>query len=299
MPKNFLKIRDILLESKDIGAGDVNITVDENLTLRIKGKMVKYPMIHTRTLVNNFVDELTGATEMKSKVFTGEAIDGSYILDDKYYYRYNICRAGGKIHITIRNLIDSVPSYEMVQLDKPNIKPFIDKMRKVPPGMFLLVGATGSGKTTTIVTLLDTILKEKSLKTITLEAPIEYYFNPTHYKESLIIQREVGLGKDVPTFYNGLVDAMRQNPDVIFVGEIRDVETAEAARQAALSGHMVIATLHAKSVVETKERMKGLLKGVANNFDFIEGIAYQKLEFNEETQELEAVRDIYVREQEN
>jgi len=169
---------------------------------------------------------------------------------------------------------------------------YVEKMNRIPEGLFLIVGATGSGKSTTIVTALDYLLKNNAIKLITLEAPIEFYFDDSNYENSIVLQREIG--KDVESFYQGLVDAMRQNPDVIFVGEIRDRKTAEAALNAALTGHMVVATLHASGIEKTFDRMKYLLDGVTDDFSFIEGIVFQKL-IKDKTLGVKAVRDVYLK----
>ena len=228
-------------------------------------------------------------------MYKPSALDGSYKFrykEQNYYFRYNISLAERKIAISIRKLINKVPNFKSIQMDEPKMLEFIGKANKIEEGLFLIVGATGSGKSTTIVTMLDYIMKNNAIKTISLESPIEFYFDNSNYENSIILQREIG--KDTESFYQGLVDAMRQNPDVIFVGEIRDQKTAQAALNAALTGHMVVATLHASSIDKTFDRMKFLLEGVTNDFSFISGIVYQKLQ-KDKILGVKAIRDVYIK----
>jgi twitching motility protein PilT len=273
------KLKYYLQEMIDLNAGDLNITEGENISFRVGVDIVKKEDSRvSKEVIQNVVKDITGTDSSLIDLFKPKELDGSYRFSHKgkyYYFRYNISLTVRTIHLSIRKLASSIPSYETIQLDSEEMKPFVEDFKLIKEGLYLIVGATGSGKSTTIITLIDTILKESKIKTITLESPIEYYFNSLSYKNSIILQREVG--RDTESFYTGLVAAMRQNPDVIFVGEIRDKDTAEAVMNAALTGHMVVATLHAKSVEKTVDRMKYLLGDITNDFDFINGIVYQKL----------------------
>jgi len=293
--QDLFDINNILIFAIKNNASDINITTNLNVSFRINGDIVKSDLSPTLTLVNNYIDKITESTTKKIDVFRGEAIDGSYLInykDEEYYFRYNIVLSNNRIHITIRKLINKIPEFKDIQIINDKELTFIEKINKLNTGLYLLVGATGSGKTTTIVTILDYILKNNKIKAISLEEPIEFYFNNDNYQNSLIIQREVN--KDTESFYTGLVEAMRQNPDVIFVGEIRDKNTALAALNASLTGHVVIATLHAKSIEKTKERFKYLLDEITKDFDFIQGIIFQKL--IKENGKLKAIRDVYINE---
>jgi len=229
----------------------------------------------------------------KIDVYQKVALDGSYVLmfnNEEFYFRYNISLTVQKVHITIRKLINKIPKFEDIQIVTKEELEFIERINDNKTGLYLLVGATGSGKTTTIVTILDYVLKNNKIKAISLEEPIEFYFKNKNYKNSIIVQREVH--KDTKSFYDGLVEAMRQNPDLIFVGEIRDKDTAIAALNAALTGHVVIATLHAKSIEKTNARFKYLLDGVTDDMDFIQGIIFQKL--IKENNKIKAFREVFV-----
>jgi len=293
-PNDVYNIDNILKYGIYHNASDINITTDEELAFRINGDIKKINHKPNMQLINNYIDVLTKSMSKKIDVYQKTAIDGSYVMkfkNEDYYFRYNISLTIQKVHMTIRKLINKIPKFEDIQLTNNKELEFIKKINDNKTGLYLLVGATGSGKTTTIVTILDYVLKNNKIKAISLEEPIEFYFKNKDYENSIIIQREVH--KDTKSFYDGLVEAMRQNPDLIFVGEIRDKNTAIAALNAALTGHVVIATLHAKSIEKTTDRFKYLLDGITNDLDFIQGIIYQQLN-KDENGKIKAIRDVYI-----
>jgi len=289
-------LKEILAYAIEKNAADINIVEEMPLSFRIDKSIVKLKEnIIQKEVARNAVRELTHSDSTYVDLYKPVPIDGSYkftYMNKNYYFRYNITLAERRIALSIRKLINEVPDFSKIQMDEPGMMEYVEKMNRIPEGLFLIVGATGSGKSTTIVTALDYLLKNNAIKLITLEAPIEFYFDDSTYENSIVLQREIG--KDVESFYQGLVDAMRQNPDVIFVGEIRDRKTAEATLNAALTGHMVVATLHASGIEKTFDRMKYLLDGVTDDFSFIEGIVFQKL-VKDETLGVKAVRDIYLK----
>jgi len=290
------RLEDILAYAIEQNAGDINITEEDTLSFRIGKDIKEIPgTFINRDQAQQIVLKLTQNNAAYVDLYKPSEIDGSYKMHYKnkdWFFRYNISLASNKVHISIRKLIEAIPDFHKIQMDEPKMMEFLNDMNQVKEGLYLVVGATGSGKSTTIVTALDYIMKNNNVKVITLEAPIEFYFNKKNYPNTVILQREVG--KDTNSFYQGLVAAMRQNPDIIFVGEIRDKQTAEAALNASLTGHMVVATLHAKSIEKTKERMQYLLDGITNDFDFINGIVYQKLVKDPELG-VRAIRDVYIK----
>jgi twitching motility protein PilT len=160
-------------------------------------------------------------------------------------FRVNIALAQGELFASLRPLPDAPPAPSEVGFTGQIIK-LVTSLRE---GLILISGPTGSGKTTTIACLVEAINQTRQHKIVTIEDPIEFLFSG---KQSEIIQREVGV--DVESYSTGLREALRQNPDVIVVGEIRNAETAMVALQAAETGHLVIGSLHARSVVETVTR---------------------------------------------
>src|ERR1700730_5709174 len=160
-------------------------------------------------------------------------------------FRVNIALAQGELFASLRPLPDAPPVPSEVGFTSQ----IITLVTSLNEGLILISGPTGSGKTTTIACLVEAINQTRQHKIVTIEDPIEFLFSG---KQSEIIQREVGV--DVESYSTGLREALRQNPDVIVVGEIRNAETAMVALQAAETGHLVIGSVHARSVVETVTR---------------------------------------------
>lgn len=140
--------------------------------------------------------------------------------------------------------------YKLLSFDQLGLPPSITNLLYTPRGLILITGPTGSGKTTTLATMIDFINANRDCHIITIEDPLEYYHEP---KKSIVTQREVH--NDVPTFAEGIVRALRQDPDVILVGEMRDLETISAAITAAETGHLVFATLHTTGAARTVDRI--------------------------------------------
>jgi twitching motility protein PilT len=181
---------------------------------------------------------------------TQRSIDFTTALHAKRF-RVNIALAQGELFASLRPLPDSPPAPGAIGLNGQIIK----LVTSLNEGLILISGPTGSGKTTTIASLVEAINQTRQHKIVTIEDPIEFLFSA---KQSEVIQREVGV--DVESYSIGLREALRQNPDVIVVGEIRNAETALVALQAAETGHLVIGSLHARSVVETVTRFVSLVR---------------------------------------
>jgi len=179
----------------------------------------------------------TMSQPMASVDFTAELFDKRF--------RVNVARTRGELFASLRPLPEDPPEPSSIGLSSQLVK----SVREANGGLVLITGPTGSGKTTTIASLLDAINRSRQAKIITIEDPIEFNFTPI---KAEIIQREIGL--DSRSYEQGLREALRQNPDVIVIGEIRDAETSSVALQAAETGHLVIGSLHANSVVEAITR---------------------------------------------
>ena len=160
-------------------------------------------------------------------------------------FRVSIFKAKGSVGMVLRQ----IPN-KMLPLDKIGLPEQIKELLFKPRGLILVTGPTGSGKTTTLASMLNFINENRSVHIITIEDPIEYYHQ---HKKSIITQREIGA--DVPSFSEALRRALRQDPDVILVGEMRDLETMAAAITAAETGHLVFATLHTTGAASTVDRI--------------------------------------------
>jgi len=186
----------------------------------------------------------------KRKILDEEGgVDFSYVIGaDECRFRVSLFKQRGRLSVVARRVNNSIPDFAGLGLP-----PVIEKLCNFPEGLVILAGVTGSGKSTTIASMLDYINGREPLHILTVEDPIEFTFTD---KKSVINQREIGL--DTRDWHKALKDAVRQDPDVILVGELRDVETFEAAVHAAETGHLVFGTIHASSSGTTINRILDL-----------------------------------------
>ncbi|MCB9845747.1 MAG: PilT/PilU family type 4a pilus ATPase [Phycisphaeraceae bacterium] len=174
--------------------------------------------------------------------------DFAYDYDDKNRFRVNLFQARGKLSIAARRITSNI-----LPFDGLHLPPIMSEIALQPQGLVLLCGVTGSGKSTTIASMLDYVNQRKPVHIITIEDPIEYIFED---KKATINQREIGI--DTLDFKIALRALVRENPDIVLIGEMRDAETFEAALIAAETGHLVYGTIHASSTTQTFSRIYGL-----------------------------------------
>ncbi len=227
-------------------ASDIHMVVGEYPTMRLHGRLV--PLTDFGILTQDQTDGIVRviAPERNQKELA-EILgsDFGFAYGKKARFRVSIYRQKGTTAINMRLIPYRLLSFEDIGLPKP-----IQKMLYRPRGLFLVTGPTGSGKTTTLATMIDYININRDCHIITVEDPIEYYHNP---KKSVVSQREVF--NDVPSFDEGIIRALRQDPDVILVGEMRDLATIQAAITAAETGHLVFSTLHTTGAARTVDRI--------------------------------------------
>ncbi|HWY92958.1 MAG TPA: ATPase, T2SS/T4P/T4SS family [Chthoniobacterales bacterium] len=220
----------------------------ENLTARMDGQIVSLAEAGalSKQAVSEMIRELLMINPERARAMDQPMISVDFTVElfDKRF-RVNVARTRGELFASLRPLPENPPEPSTIGLSSPLVK----SVREANGGLVLITGPTGSGKTTTIASLLETINRSRQAKIITIEDPIEFNFTPV---KAEIIQREIGL--DSRSYEQGLREALRQNPDVIVIGEIRDAETSIVALQAAETGHLVIGSLHANSVVEAITR---------------------------------------------
>ena len=243
---NMNKILDIAME-KD--ASDVHMIYGNKPILRIARDLV---VIEDMEELKE--EDMTEAYDylVKGNVDKDEVYNSTKKLDISYEYRdirlrVNISSADEIPTCTLRLIKNQLPPYESLGI--PDV---VRRMTYQPQGLILVTGKTNSGKSTTLNSLIDYINENQNKKILTLENPIEYKHQS---KKSLIVQKEVGKGRDVLTFSDGVKNSLREDCDILVIGEIRDRTTIEAAIEMAESGHLVIGTLHTKSCVETIDRM--------------------------------------------
>lgn len=227
------------------GASDLHVTVNSPPVLRIDGAL--QPLDEAAlpaSELEQIVQELLNESQYEKFMEKGE-LDFSYGVPGISRFRINVFRQRGSISIAARVISPSVPDFATLNL--PHV---LLKLAQKPQGLFLVTGPTGSGKSTTLASLIDHINHTERKHIVTLEDPIEYLHR---HDKSMINQREVGL--DTQSFDNGLRAALRQDPDIIMVGEMRDPETIRTAITAAETGHLVLATLHTADAPQTIDRI--------------------------------------------
>ena len=224
----------LLQAAMDQGASDIHIKPDHHVTLRVASVLIPAPVdVPNKNLVTEIVQAILPA-HLVDRLNREKEVDFSYFHDNRWRFRVNIFSQRGNFCIAMRSVKNKIPSF--ADLHMP------EQLRKIAAsenGIVFVTGVTGSGKSSTLAAMLESInLTEKS-HIITLEDPIEYVFED---KQSVIEQREIGL--DTTSFASALIHVMRQDPDVIMVGEMRDSQSFMAALAAADTGHLVLTTLH-------------------------------------------------------
>lgn len=239
------KINRILNIALNCRASDLHLSVGLPPILRINGELCKEnePALTSDELIE-FGKSLTNEAQWNTFLVKKE-IDFSLCIDQTHRIRVNIFYQSENVSIAIRPITAKIPS--MNELKLPEV---LTKIVNASHGLILVTGPTGSGKSTTLASMVDYINETQSKHIITLEDPIEYIH---YHKNSVIQQREVG--RDTNSFANGLRASLRQDPDIILVGELRDLDSISTAITAAETGHLVLATLHTSNAVATVERI--------------------------------------------
>src|SRR5918911_1811216 len=243
-----MDLNNVLRRSVELGASDIHLKLGKPPMVRRDGSVG--PLDGMLPLTPEDLEEalntVGAAAPKRLQAFheTGD-MDVAYQDEDLPRFRVNAFRQRGAISLALRVIPKNVPRFEDLHLP-PGIQKLADEHR----GLILVTGATGSGKTTTLAAMIDYMNRSRQQHIVTIEDPIEI-LHPDH--GCIVNQREVGL--DTTDFMQALRRALRQDPDVILIGELRDAETAQTALQAAESGHLVLSTLHTVDAAETLGRM--------------------------------------------
>ena len=227
------------------GCSDVHLAVGVPPMLRLYGDLmpIKFRELRAGELDGYITEILTSA--QNEHFNKGNDLDFSYVSSEGGRFRVNVFRKDTGVGATFRSIPTSVPT-----LEKLALPPVVTKLCDYHQGMVLVTGSTGTGKSTTLAAMIDHLNQTRKLNIISLEDPIEFV-HPS--KQSQVIQRE--LGTHIPSFAEGVRAAMREDPDVILVGELRDAETISMAMTAAETGHLVLGTLHTTGAVKTIDRI--------------------------------------------
>jgi len=241
-----LSLRILLQEMIQRGASDLHITVGNPAKLRVDGDLVNSRTSQALTPKDTLSLAYSILTENQKKRFEVEdELDFSFGVQNLSRFRGNVYKQRGCVAMAIRQI-----PYEIIGIEKLGLPPIVNKLAERARGLVLVTGPTGSGKSTTLAAMVDKVNRERKGHIITIEDPIEFIHR---HHNCMINQREVGA--DTKSFAAALKYALRQDPDVILIGEMRDLETIAAALTIAETGHLVFATLHTNSAAESINRV--------------------------------------------
>jgi twitching motility protein PilT len=235
----------LLRISRDRGASDLHLSVGVPPVVRIDGDLRRLPLPDlsaedTRTLA------CSALNDVQRRAFeSGEDVDLALLVEDLGRCRCNVFRQKGAVGAVFRLIPHAIRSIEDLRLP-----PVVAWLADRPRGLVLVTGSTGSGKSTTLAAMVDRINATRPVHILTIEDPIEFVH---HHKSAVVNQRE--LRSDTPSFPRALRAALREDPDVVLIGELRDLETMEAALTIAETGHLTLATLHTNSAAQTVTRL--------------------------------------------
>lgn len=240
-----IELQELMQLVLDRAASDLHLKVGQPPIIRIAGNIVKtnLPTLDSRTIEELVFSILT--EDQKETLIHNYELDFSFGVEGLGRFRANIYKDRGSLSAALRIVSSNIPNLK--ELGLPNV---CQQLTDRPRGLILITGPTGSGKSTTLASMIDHINESRSVHILTIEDPIEFLHQD---KRSVISQRE--LGSDTKSFSNALRSALREDPDVILVGEMRDLETIKLALTAAETGHLVLSTVHTSSAAQSIDRI--------------------------------------------
>lgn len=240
-----MNMEELMRGALERGASDIHLKTDNPPLYRIDGDLIR--LDEDPLSESDLTDLLHSiATPQDIEKFRKlMELDMSFMLGDEARFRVNVCRDDGDTRIVLR-----VIPMRIKKIDELDLPPILKKICRFPNGLILVTGVTGSGKSTTLAAMIDEINASRPLHIVTVEDPLEFVHQD---QQAIITQREIG--HDTLSFANALRGALRQDPDVILIGEMRDPETVRTALASAETGHLVLSTLHTVDALETLNRI--------------------------------------------
>ena len=266
-----MTFEEFIMQAREMNASDIHLTVGAPTVIRVNGELRKDQELSDQVVHRTIVSILSA--EQEKQLTEGKDIDFSFELKNGARQRVNVFHQAGRLACSIRLLNAKIPS-----LDELGMPPVLLDLAKKRKGLILVTGPTGAGKSTTLAAMIQHINETRPCHIITIEDPIEYRYE---LAKATIHQREVG--RDVPDFEYALRSALREDPDVILIGEMRDYATISLAMTAAETGHLVFGTLHTSSAAQTIDRIIDVCPAHAREqvrvqlSNMIEGIIAQSL----------------------
>jgi len=240
-----MSLHDLMRQAVDANASDLHLKCDNPPILRIDGDLTRLEgAALTKDDIMEMLAEIVPPQEVE-KFKKVKELDTSYMLEDIARFRVNACFDDGEPRIVFRTI-----PLDIKEIDELGLPPILHKVCQLKNGLVLFTGITGSGKSTSLAAMVDEINRTRPVHAITVEDPMEFLHRD---KIGIVTQREVG--QDTLSFANALRGALRQDPDVILIGEMRDAETVRTALSSAETGHLVFSTLHTVNAVETLNRI--------------------------------------------
>lgn len=257
MSNSTFSIKQLLDGMKQHDASDLHIKIGFSPTYRIGGLLHKIDLpVITPEVADHILDPIV-PERMRERYEREGDIDFASFNEEGDRFRVNMFRSGGHPNAAIRRVKGEIPTYESLHLP-----PIYDKIvENTNEGLVLVVGVTGSGKSSTLAAMIEHINSSRSEHVITIEDPVEYQFKP---EKCIISQREIGI--DVPSYGSALRYLVRQDPDVVFIGEMRDHDTVLAAIQAAETGHLVFGSMHTADTMQSFNRILEFFKQEDHSF---------------------------------
>ncbi|MDQ6970383.1 MAG: ATPase, T2SS/T4P/T4SS family [Mariprofundus sp.] len=250
MPQQRQIIDDLLLLANKHAASDLIIRTGDRIRMRIAGDIATIPLDKVaapdRKLSIAMVQHLIRHHAAETEIENINNLDFHYSLQNACHFRIHVLRTNNNFGIVARLIPQNIPSFKQLRLP-----PIFETISQYRNGIILMSGAAGSGKSTSLASMLNHMIQQRPVHAVTLEDPIEFRYSTGHI--GTVSQREIGT--DVSSYKQGLIDALRETPDIIVAGEVRGREEIQLALEAAETGHLVLATVHATTATGTMQRI--------------------------------------------